>query len=235
MVAYYLYAITIPVPQICYVTHLRCHIWLPAPSQPPRSTRHLATAEHSWPTWCREFSALQRVSGLVLCFSLWGRQKPVPKDSPWGSRAESSVSFLWRIILAKLCWENSGNVHTLVEESINLLSAGKKKIIIIHQSGEEDRERPYWSHSVGLSSAFSCYLLDVQSGSLNSAWFTGVVGIMVCFLGGTEVTRLELPFIQDQNQQNKICLNNKMCSTLYGHINPKHATELSLGTGFSGL
>lgn len=44
-------------------------------------------------------------------------------------------------IKAYLRKKYSGNIYTLREESINLLSAGKKKIIIIHQSGEEDRKK----------------------------------------------------------------------------------------------
>ena len=120
----------------------------------------------------------------------------------------------------------SGNIYTLIEESINLLSAGKKKMIIIHQSGEEDRKKSLNAVTLWVLALLLSLSTDSQAWLLNTTWFTGIVSIIVYIFSGPVVTRSELLFMQCQNTCNKICSKNKMCSVLH----PKHATKSSLGT-----
>ena len=83
--------------------------WIPDPPQCLLSRKccHLLTL--LVPDYGSGFFALcrgilrfaKRVSNLFLCLVLWVGQKPVPEVHPWGMKAESSVTFLQRIILSR--------------------------------------------------------------------------------------------------------------------------------------
>lgn len=76
---------------------------------------------------------------LVLFLILWSqREVALQEFSPEGPGRELKSLSLGRI-LSGLCWEKILQYSCSEKESINLLSAGKKKIIIIHQSLEKDK------------------------------------------------------------------------------------------------
>ena len=109
-------------------------------------------------------SFAKSVSRLVLCLTLWVGQNSVPRVHPWRARAESSITFLQRIILSRVNWEKLWKpLHT---------DRRKHKFIISREEENYYHPSEWWRRQEKSLNTVTLWVLALSS--LARYWFTGL-------------------------------------------------------------
>lgn len=192
-------------------------IWLPDPSQSPlsrnsaicfpsgSSTMTFGSAMWGMPGLVREFQ------GLISALYCEGRTQSQRYNLEGPGQSMLSPFSKGSFIKACLRKKYLGNIYTLIEESINLLSAGKE-IIIIHRVVKKTEKKSKCSHPVGLSPA-SLLSTDSQAWLFKYNLIHWNSKYHSLYLQWSSGHQSELLFMQCQNTCNKICSKINVLST----------------------